>query len=341
MYESGNIGFPVSVGRIARADLERSARLLGSGYVFEGAEPAPEEAVLAGRFNTHVLRPGLILHAAEVRDLHDMHTRHTLHHPGIKIVVVPDGATDIAFGPRRFRLGPKAAGRNAPQQGVLLSMTEPTTFARRWERGRAERKVSLTLTTDWLEQGLLAGSAAPAGLRRFAGSHLDWRPWNVTPRARELARQILAPDAYLPGLHRLRLESRCIELATEALAALAPASTPSDWLSATDRSRLARLDELLHEDTTADMSVADIARAVGSNPTSLQALARHAWGATVFERLRAIRMEKARALLVRGAGVGQAAEAAGYASATNFATAFRQRYGITPSKARAHIQGRF
>jgi AraC-like DNA-binding protein len=337
MYESGNTVFPLSVGRIARAELERSARLFGSGYAFEGAEPAPEEAVLAGRFNTRVLRPGLILHATEVRDLHDMRTRHTLHHSGIKIIVVADGITDIAFGRRRFRLGPRAAGRNAPDQGVLLSLTEPTTFARRWERGRAERKVSLTLTPDWLEQSLLNGSAAPADLRRFAGNHLDCRIWNVTPRAREFARQILAPDAYLPGLHRLRLECRCIDLTTEALAALVPAPPVSDWLSAIDRGRLARLDELLHEDVAADMSVADIARIVGSNPTSLQALARRAWGATVFERLRAIRMEKARALLVRGAGVGQAAEAAGYASATNFATAYRRQFGITPRQSRARF----
>ena len=80
--------------------------------------------------------------------------------------------------------------------------------------------------------------------------------------------------------------------------------------------------------------MADIARAVGSNPTSLQALARRAWGCSVFERLRAIRMEKARALLSRGGAVAQAAEVAGYAAASNFATAFRQRYGMSPSRVR-------
>lgn len=80
--------------------------------------------------------------------------------------------------------------------------------------------------------------------------------------------------------------------------------------------------------------MADIARAVGSNPTSLQALARRAWGMSVFERLRTIRLEKARALLLRGGAVAQAAELAGYSAASNFATAFRQHYGVSPSRVR-------
>ena len=41
-----------------------------------------------------------------------------------------------------------------------------------------------------------------------------------------------------------------------------------------------------------------------------------------------------RRLLLRGGAVAQAAELAGYSAASNFATAFRQHYGVSPSRAR-------
>lgn len=339
MYESENLSHPPpATDFITRAELERRARLLGTGYTFKGAAPAPDEAVLAGRFNTLTLRPGLILHAAEVRDLCSMGTHHMLHSPCIKIGLVIDGATDVAFGHRRFRLGPQSRDRAERDKGALVSLTEPTSFSRQWLQNRTERKVSLTLTHDWLEEGVLEGHANPAELGRFVRTHLDHRAWTLTPRARGLAQQILAPSAYLPGLHRLMLEGHCIELAVEALGALMP-GTPlkTKTLSARERNCLARVEELFHEDRTIGMTMADIAKAVGSNPTTLQALSRLVWNTTVFERLRTIRMEKARSLLDRGASVTEAAEAAGYASATNFATAFRQRFNTSPSSVRRRI----
>lgn len=318
---------------ITRAVLERSARQLGTGYVFEGASPSPDEAVLVGRFNTLCLRPGLILHAAEVRDLHDVRTSHTLNHPGIKIGLVIGGATDISFGHRRFRIGPESSDRAGRTQAFLLNLTEPTVFSRRWQRNRTERKVTLTLTDEWL--GALGGSDASDGIEKFARGHLNCHTWTPSLRAIELAQNILAPDAYLGGMHRLRLESRCIELAAEALSTLAVGSPSSDKVSAADFRRLIRLDELLHDDKCTTLSMGEIARAVGSNPSTLQTLARQAWGTTVFDRLRAIRMEKAHSLLAKGVSVGEVAEVAGYTSPANFATAFRLRYGISPRKVRS------
>lgn len=340
MYESDNIapsgGSTVKPLKtvVTRAELVRSAKLLGSGYAFEGAAPSEDEAVLEGRFETLRLRPGLILHAAAVSDLCDMRTHHQLH-PGIKIVVVVDGATDLSFGPHRFLLGPQAADPGARARGALVNLAEAETFSRRWQRGRREGKVSLTLTREWLEQGGFAEHAGAAGLEGFARSHLASQAWTVPPRARELARQILEPSSFQPGLQRLRLESRCLELASEALAAVAPARPARSALSPADRRRLERLDELLHSDVVLGLGTAEIAREVGSNPTSLQALARRAWGCTVFERLRAIRLEMAHDLLARGASVAEAAALAGYASAPNFSTAFRQRYGFSPRQAKA------
>lgn len=315
---------------ITRSALERSARQLGTGYVFEGASPLPEEAVLLGRFNTRCLRPGLILHAAEVRDLHDMRTSHTLNHPGIKIGLVIGGSTDIAFGHRRFRIGPESSDIAGRTQAFLLNLTEPTVFSRRWQRNRTERKVTLTLTNEWLGE-----FDACDRTEKFTRGHLNCHPWTPSLRALELAQQILAPDAYLAGMHRLRLESRCIELAAEALATLSPDPSSGTGMSVAERRRLIRLEELLNDEASTNLSMEEIARAVGSNPSTLQALARRIWGTTVFDRLRTIRMKKAHSLLTKGVSVSEAAEVAGYSSPANFATAFRLRYGISPRRVRS------
>lgn len=335
MFDPANFMSPSSAAAdpsrlVTRADLVRSAGLLGSGYHFDDSGP-PDEAVLHGQFDTLHLRPGLILHAAAVRDLRDLETSNSLH-PGIKIVVVIEGCTDLSYGHRRFALGPESADPGARTAGALVNLAEADCFSRRWRRGRREKKVSLTLTPEWMALAGLDAHGAPPGLRGFLREHLACQAWTVSARARRLAAEILAPASFAPGLQRLRLEGRCIDLAGEALAALAP-DTGAAPLRAADRRRLERLDELLRSDAAAQWSMADIARELGTNPSSLQALTRRVWGASVFGRLRSLRMEQARRLLEGGAGVAQAAEAAGYAAATNFATAFKKQYGVSPRQA--------
>lgn len=148
------------------------------------------------------------------------------------------------------------------------------------------------------------------------------------------ARPMVQPASFAPGSRRLPLESRGPELAGETPAALAQTRGA---LRAGERRCLSRLDELLRSEARTALpgaapSMADIARAVGSNPTTLQLLTRRNWGCTVFERLRALRMEQAHALLRAGAGVAQAAQLAGYGGPANFATAFKRQYGYSPGQ---------
>lgn len=316
------------------ADLVRSAGLLGPAYTFLEATPAPESELLHGRFETLRLRPGLILHAAAVRDLCDLHTENALD-PALKIVAVVGGSTDLSFGHHRFLLGPQTAGNTPGRHGVLVNLAEPSTFSRRWQRHREEQKVSLTIGREWLEQGGYECVRGYRILERFVASHLARHDWQLSARAQALAGEILRPHSFQPGLQRLQLESRCLELVGEALASLVPDSNPAEQpLRAPERKRLARLDALLRSDEVIGMSSEEIARQVGSNPTTLQELARRTWNCTLFERLRQIRMDKAQACLRRGGSVAEAADIAGYASANNFSTAFRQRFGHPPSQTR-------
>lgn len=335
MSEPHNFARPRGqIRTVTRTDLVGSVGLLGSCYSFRGPLPDADAELLHGRFETLNLRPGLILHAAAVRDLCDLNTWNGLH-PGLKIVVVIGGCTDLSFGHHRFLLGPQAPAPALRSHGILVNLAENDVFSRRWQRHRQEQKVSLTITPEWLEQGGYECLSGHRRLENFVRTHLARHEWRLSARSRELARHILEPISFQPGLHRLQLESRCLELVGEALSALAsPAAGECRPLRDGERIRLERLRELLHSEEVLGMTAGDIARRIGSNPTTLQNLAQRAWGCSLFERLRAIRMEKAHACISRGGSVAEAAEIAGYASANNFSTAFRRRYGMPPSKAR-------
>ncbi|WP_415807924.1 helix-turn-helix transcriptional regulator, partial [Bordetella muralis] len=79
------------------------------------------------------------------------------------------------------------------------------------------------------------------------------------------------------------------------------------------------------------MSLVQIAKHACLSVNTLQRHFRAVWGKTVFAYLRDARLDRARMALERDAiSVTQAALIAGYSSPANFATAFRQRYGIPP-----------
>ncbi|VVD80185.1 Response regulator PleD [Pandoraea soli] len=83
-------------------------------------------------------------------------------------------------------------------------------------------------------------------------------------------------------------------------------------------------------DTTPELT--GLASAVGTNTRRLNLAFRRCVGVTVFDFLREERMKEARRLLSETSlDVQHIAAAVGFASAANFATAFRERFGMPPS----------
>jgi AraC-like DNA-binding protein len=71
------------------------------------------------------------------------------------------------------------------------------------------------------------------------------------------------------------------------------------------------------------------------NPGSLQRAFRALHGVTIFEYVRACKLDRARDALERdNISVGEAAHLVGYRTLGNFSTAFRRRFGITPRQIR-------
>lgn len=98
--------------------------------------------------------------------------------------------------------------------------------------------------------------------------------------------------------------------------------------------RLELIRRLLEQTPEKAYTLNELARRAAMSPSSLRCKFRHAYGCTVFDYLRDCRTARARRYLMEGYSVQQAARMSGYQHATNFATAFRRRYGCSPGELR-------
>lgn len=116
--------------------------------------------------------------------------------------------------------------------------------------------------------------------------------------------------------------------AMDAVAAATPSSLHTILFQSARRQLLQQLDR------TPDLGA--LASAVGTNTKRLNEAFRQCVGTTVFEFLREERMREARVLLGDTALEVQAiAQALGFSSGANFATAFKERFGLSPREFRA------
>lgn len=310
------------------------------------ATQTPEAAVALQNHlrHTHVLRPGLHVHADDLVDAQDFTASGQIEQ-GLRIVVVLDGAVDVSYGSRRVSLGCAAGGRSGRvPQAMLISIAETDRFERRARRGAHARRLSVGVGADWLAQAM--GPTHSELIDDFRVRHLALHPWQPSARIVAMAEQIVrAPDLNPLFLH-LYMESRVLELVGEALGSLghttqtAVSALPPEAvrLLPHEHRRIRTLHDFLQREHACELSLDGLARQMGTNANTLQKHFRAVYGTTVFEFVREQRLQRARESLERdGITVGQAAQLAGYNSAANFATAYRKRFGLPPKHARMRV----
>ena len=109
----------------------------------------------------------------------------------------------------------------------------------------------------------------------------------------------------------------------------------SDHVSNLDTMIFRAAMQILHSNLAEPPDLASLATAVGTNARRLNESFRNYVGLTVFDYLREVRMEEARKMLREtNLAVQTVANDLGYGNAANFATAFRDRFGLSPRKYR-------
>ena len=157
------------------------------------------------------------------------------------------------------------------------------------------------------------------------------RPWSpMTLEMHQVVNQILSCP-YSGCIRRTYLERKALELVALKLNALEQRRSLSYPLNSGDLDGIYQAAKILACHFNNPPSVEALARQVGLNRLKLNQGFHHVYGATPFRYLRNCRLELAKHLLTTSAlAVEEVAHKVGYTSRSNFATAFRQQFGLNP-----------
>lgn len=311
--------------RLTVTELNRLGDATGFRYRLPHLSPAAAAAdglcVVEGRVQHTLLRPGIRLTLSDVVSHHHYEASSTQYPPFAAIVMLAGRAVTRIGRQPALALSGRTGAVITGSDGVMTGIHPP---------GQQMRSLNVSVDTlaaaedagllDLIEQA--TRSPAPA-----------LRPWSLPGHLVAGIEQLF--QGYWQGtLHRLLSEGTALQVLATALQAPLPARHGTGSLPARDRQRLERVRELLYTAPGEDHSLESLARVGCMSPSSLRSKFQQAYQCSIFCWLRERRLEVAHAHLLQGWSVQQAAHFVGYRHASNFATAFRERYGVAPSQLR-------
>lgn len=137
-------------------------------------------------------------------------------------------------------------------------------------------------------------------------------------------------------IRRLRAESFALDVLANALSEVDSHSQERDRnLSARDLAALFLARDLMENDPAYPHTISSLARDIGMSPATLKRKFPKRFGKSVIAYLRDVRMDYARRGLEReGWTVAEAASFVGYGHGSNFSSAFRRSFGVSPGALR-------
>lgn len=219
--------------------------------------------------------------------------------------------------------------RVAAGSAVAISPADDIRLTAAYKRGESSRLVVIQCCPSDLADPDLA-EQLDAHLADTAVT-----PLVLSCRAQSLAQELFSP-AQTGLVGRLLAESCALELLARTIEARPDDDPPSAGsVHPRDVAKIRRLRDKLLSNLDAEHRLCDLARDIGMSTSALKSKFAAVTGQPVFKFLRDQRLDRARAgLLHEGWSVSQAAYYVGYRHPTNFATAFRKRFGMAPTASR-------
>lgn len=309
--------------------LDQAACDLGGKLRF-GPELTGDLPALAGWQRVLTLANGLVLYLSQSEDLIDARSQNLLL-PGITAAFLLQGQADVSLGGQRLHLD----AHSGRQRAMLVNLTDSDQFQRYWQTGRRETKVCLSFSPVWFEQFSDDSALCGGSLQQFRRTHwqrLCWQPAaEILQRGCQLALNDSSPFSLV---QRLQCEGFALDLAADVLRTIDATPRPKRF-GAHLENCLRQLKEWLDSGEADGLSIAQMAKTLGTNAVDLQNGFRHRNGITIAAYSRRNRLERAcAALRQRAVSVDEAAAMAGYEHVSSFSAAFRKQYGFPPSQAR-------
>ncbi|GAA0566696.1 helix-turn-helix transcriptional regulator [Halomonas salifodinae] len=282
-------------------------------YRFPAAPSQPERAarlpIAQGRVETLALTAGaeLVLSDLEVVQPYASRSR---GQAALLIVVVMEG---------RVRLGTLEAERwLTAGEAFTLRLDERQILSAHQPAGQRLRTLSLALDEAAMHQW--CGEALPTQAPSA---------WSL-PNALSLTLEQGYRCELTGQPRRLLFQGLALQLLARGLAPPVRDTPQTTAPTASPGRRLEALRRLLEEAPEREHSLEALASRAAMSPSTLVRRFKAAYGCSPIDYLRRRRLARARELLLSGHSVQQAAHLSGYRHASNFITAFRRAYGVSP-----------
>jgi len=281
---------------------------------------ASSSPVLHGDVEEMILPSGISLTHSDVRVLQPYETT-SRHSSPLYVLVVLEGCVTLTLSGNVYVVRPGMA--------FSARLSEQQAMSARHDADIALKTLSFGVYPDDARRENLLASLLAQWERLNAPTFVWQVPDFVLAgiqHARQRERSSLSRQLLLEGV-MYQLLGHGLHLREQQGTALAGASSG-------EQARLEQIRHLLEQAPEQEYTLAQLAAQAAMSPSSLRSKFRQAYGCTVFDYLRDCRLALARRYLLEGHSVQQAAWMSGYQHATNFATAFRRRYGICPGAVR-------
>ncbi|MBJ7223458.1 MULTISPECIES: helix-turn-helix transcriptional regulator [unclassified Brenneria] len=280
-------------------------------------------AVIQGRVEELALSSGICLTHSNVQVLQPYEST-SLHCSPLYTLIVLEGCVAIRLNNREFTVRPGMAFSTRLGEHVVMN---------------ASHQADCHLKT--LTLGINPASFQPQPL--ITSLLHEWERTDAPAFVWQIPGYLLSGLQYVlenaePSMARqFMLEGVMLQLLGYGLSMESQPQEKSYLSSPGERHRLETIRQLLQQQPEKEYRLNDLAQTAAMSASSLRSKFRQAYGHSVFDYLRDCRLELARRYLEQGYSVQQAAWMSGYQHATNFSTAFRRRYGFSPSVVRPNI----
>lgn len=265
--------------------------------------------------------PGCVFQRNDFRLPFEVHT-HGIMKPGLFLSIVLEGMGEGGPLDKRERF------RYSENQMLAMAIREPTLCGGDAPQGAHIRAAGVAFPLSSIIR--LDLEEEFRALFKATDQPMFIVSMRAPPRIQALATEMLSPMVEGQA-GKLLLRAQATELLARAMHALiyhVNIESPVDQ----KRARIQIAKDLMDSDLRYPWNVAELAKRAGSSRRSFNMRFRAAYGVSAIDYLRTKRLEAAReALVYQNLSVTEAADLVGYTNPANFATAFRKRFGSTPS----------
>lgn len=257
----------------------------------------------------------------------------------LSICVVLDGELDFSYGERSFKV--RAEGGMA--QAVAVRLKHGTAFTRTLKLNQHIKKLHLVLTPEWFKLQGTALSQLPLAQLQAHLSSFNWQPSSeVVTVINQFFNHSLAD--WQVAFSAERLASLILQQMLEALATekpLMPEPTLLDHKKLHHNNPIGLVVNYLEAQLHNDINLTELAHNQAMSVSSLQRKFKAEFGITIAFYIKERRLEQVMAGIKSGhiTCIAEAAYQSKYQHTSNFVTAFKKKFAVTPGELIQHYQG--